>query len=261
MTDICGIGPLPLKINHMKQLFLTLMAALGISVCSGQTLADILNTRYDNNLVPTMPVEYTLPKLVARTPFIQLFNSLLLATGQSVFHSDEYEADEYILVDIKADDRQIELYGVLFRYPHRPNRPIGWMPWQGKTIIFNGDNPGLFTPLEEARYFRYKDYPENSLYHLEDDNDPTWHFLQEQVWEHVEVKGLSGSMDCHLPFHIQTVVSQVLDRISASGSYAGALRADSEGPTDLPVRGPRKGRDDSPAENQDCDWQETQMIV
>lgn len=190
MTDICGISPLPLKINHMKQLFLTLMAVLGISVCPGQTLADILNTRYDNNPVPTVPVEYTLPKLVAKTPFIQLFNSLLLATGQSVFHSDEYE----------ADDRQIELYGVLFRYPHRPNRPIGWMPWQGKTIIFNGDNPGLFTPLEEARYFRYKDYPENSLYHLEDDNDPTWHFLQEQVWEHVEVKGLSGSMDCHLPY-------------------------------------------------------------
>lgn len=127
MTDICRIGPLPLKINHMKQLFLTLMAVLGISVCSGQTLADILNTRYDNNPVPTVPIEYTLPKLVAKTPFIQLFNSLLLATGQSVFHSDEYAADEYILVDIKADDRQIELYGVLFRYSHRPNRPIGWI--------------------------------------------------------------------------------------------------------------------------------------
>lgn len=177
MTAICGISPLPLKINHMKQLFLTMMAVLGISVCSGQTLADILNTQYDNHPVPTVPVEYTLPKLVAKTPFVQLFNSLLLATGQGVFHSDEYEADEYILVNIKADDRQIELYGVLYRYPHRPNLPIGWMPWQGKTIIFNGDNPGLFTPLEETRYFHYMDYPGNSLHHLEDDDDPTWHFL------------------------------------------------------------------------------------
>lgn len=85
MTAICGISPLPLKINHMKQLFLTLMAALGISVCSGQTLADILNTRYDDNPVPTVPVEYTLPKLAAKAPFVQLFNRCCWPPGKACF--------------------------------------------------------------------------------------------------------------------------------------------------------------------------------
>lgn len=69
----------------MKQLFLTLMAALGISVCSGQTLADILNTRYDDNPVPTVPVEYTLPKLAAKAPFVQLFNRCCWPPGKACF--------------------------------------------------------------------------------------------------------------------------------------------------------------------------------
>lgn len=88
----------------MKLLFITVFAVLGVSVCPGQTLADILNSQYDDNPIPTVPVEYTLPRLAAKAPFVQLFNSLLLATGHRVFHSDEYEADEYILMRIKAED-------------------------------------------------------------------------------------------------------------------------------------------------------------
>ena len=147
----------------MKLLFITVFAVLGVSVCPGQTLADILNSQYDDNPIPTVPVEYTLPRLAAKAPFVQLFNSLLLATGHRVFHSDEYEADEYILMRIKAEDLEIEMSGSLCRYPHKTKSPIGWMPFHGKTIIFSGDNPGLFTPTEETRCFRYKDYPENSL--------------------------------------------------------------------------------------------------
>ena len=161
----------------MKLLFITVFAVLGVSVCPGQTLADILNSQYDDNPIPTVPVEYTLPRLAAKAPFVQLFNSLLLATGHRVFHSDEYEADEYILMRIKAEDLEIEMSGSLCRYPHKTKSPIGWMPFHGKTIIFSGDNPGLFTPTEETRCFRYKDYPENSLYGLEDDDRPEWYFL------------------------------------------------------------------------------------
>ena len=73
----------------MKLLFITVFAVLGVSVCPGQTLADILNSQYDDNPIPTVPVEYTLPRLAAKAPFVQLFNSLLLATGHRVFHSDE----------------------------------------------------------------------------------------------------------------------------------------------------------------------------
>ena len=135
----------------MKLLFITVFAVLGVSVCPGQTLADILNSQYDDNPIPTVPVEYTLPRLAAKAPFVQLFNSLLLATGHRVFHSDEYEADEYILMRIKAEDLEIEMSGSLCRYPHETKSPIGWMPFHGKTIIFSGDNPGLFTPTEETR--------------------------------------------------------------------------------------------------------------
>ena len=161
----------------MKLLFITVFAVLGVSVCPGQTLADILNSQYDDNPIPTVPVEYTLPRLAAKAPFVQLFNSLLLATGHRVFHSDEYEADEYILMRIKAEDLEIEMSGSFCRYPHESISAIGWLRFHGKSFFFSGDNPGLFTPTEETRCFRYKDYPENSLYGLEDDDRPEWYFL------------------------------------------------------------------------------------
>ena len=56
----------------MKLLFITVFAVLGVSVCPGQTLADILNSQYDDNPIPTVPVEYTLPRLAAKAPFVQL---------------------------------------------------------------------------------------------------------------------------------------------------------------------------------------------
>ena len=109
----------------MKLLFITVFAVLGVSVCPGQTLADILNSQYDDNPIPTVPVEYTLPRLAAKAPFVQLFNSLLLATGHRVFHSDEYEADEYILMRIKAEDLEIEMSGPCVVIRTKRNRLSG----------------------------------------------------------------------------------------------------------------------------------------